>query len=98
MCEGWGAGQGEGSGCEGMGCREWSQGDGGGQGMPHPDKLHEGVVDVGAAGQEEAAARAELVEEEELLILQQRGRYWGDPRGCEGSPQALAGLTFPIRR
>lgn len=66
--------------------------------MPHPDKLHEGVVDVGTAGQEEAAARAELVEEEELLILQQGGRYWGDPRGCEGPPRTLAGLTFPIRR
>lgn len=48
-----------------------------GQGKPHPDELHEGVVDVGAAGQEEAAAGAELVEEEELLVLQRGGRYQG---------------------
>lgn len=42
-------------------------------GWPHPDKFHEGVVDVGTAGQEEAAAGAELVEEEKLLLLRWRG-------------------------
>lgn len=40
---------------------------------PYPDEVDEGVVDVGAAGQEEAAAGAELVEEEELLLLRGRG-------------------------
>lgn len=36
---------------------------------PYPDKVNEGVVDVGTTGQEEAAAGAELVEEEKLLLL-----------------------------
>ena len=33
------------------------------------DELNQGVVDVGSLGKEEAAARAELVEEEQLLLL-----------------------------
>ena len=37
---------------------------------PYPDELHELVVDAGAVWQEEAAAGAELVEEEEILLLQ----------------------------
>lgn len=74
----------------------------GAQGKPHPDKLHQGVVDVGAAGQEEAAAGAELVEEEELLVLQQGGRHWGIPAAVR-DPQPRAGqgraaLTLPMRR
>ena len=36
---------------------------------PYPDEVNEGVVDVGATGEEEAAARAERVEEEEFLFL-----------------------------
>lgn len=36
---------------------------------PYPDQVNEGVVDVGATGEEEAAAGAERVEEEEFLFL-----------------------------
>ena len=36
---------------------------------PDLDELHEGVVDARAVGQEEARARAQLVEEEQLLLL-----------------------------
>lgn len=36
---------------------------------PYPDEVDEGVVDVGTTGQEEAAARAECMEEEEFLFL-----------------------------
>lgn len=35
----------------------------------YSDELCEGVVDVSSAWQEEAAARAEIMEEEQLLIL-----------------------------
>lgn len=34
----------------------------------YPDKGHQGVVDPGTVGEEEAAAGAQLVEEEELLV------------------------------
>lgn len=36
-----------------------------------PDEVHERVVDVSPFGQEEAAAWAEFVEEEELLVTPQ---------------------------
>lgn len=76
---------------------------------PYPDEVDEGVVDVGAAGQEEAAAGAELVEEEELLLL--RGGRGGEnvtagdagvrtPK-IQGSFPGLKicqGLTRPMRR
>lgn len=54
---------------------------------PYPDEVDEGVVDVGAAGQEEAAAGAELVEEEELLLL----RGWGRENVTAGD----AGIRSP---
>ena len=36
---------------------------------PYPDEVNEGVVNVGTTGQEETAARAECVEEEQFLFL-----------------------------
>ncbi len=39
-----------------------------------PDELCEGVVDVGSAWHEETTARAEIMEEEQLLILWSRQR------------------------
>ena len=39
---------------------------------PDLDELDEGVVDAGAVGQEKARARAQLVEEEQLLLLPAR--------------------------
>lgn len=53
-------GGGDGDTPRGMGTGLWG---------PYPDKVNEGVVDVGTTGQEEAAAGAELVEEEKLLLL-----------------------------
>lgn len=80
---------------------------------PYPDEVDEGVVDVGAAGQEEAAAGAELVEEEELLLLR-GGLGKTSPRGDAGirapknpglfffsraqNPGFCQGLTRPMRR
>lgn len=36
---------------------------------PYPDELCQGVVDVRSSGQEETTAGAQLVEEEQLLVL-----------------------------
>jgi hypothetical protein len=39
------------------------------------DELDQRVVDVGTARKEETAARAKLMEEEQLLILERRERW-----------------------
>lgn len=41
---------------------------------PYPDELGQGVVDEGSAGQEEAAAGAQVMEEEQLLVLEKETR------------------------
>lgn len=46
---------------------------------PYPDELCQGVVDEGSAGQKEAAARAQLMEEEQLLVLQKEIRLLSTP-------------------
>lgn len=38
-------------------------------GSTYADEIHQGVIDEGSPGKEEAAARTQVVEEEKLLVL-----------------------------
>lgn len=53
--------------------------------LKHLDEVHEGVVDAGTVGQEEATAGTQVVEEEKFLFL------------CTSEPQILP-KTLPIFR
>lgn len=43
----------------------------------YSNELNQGVVDEGSFGQEEAAARTEVVEEEQVLLLKEGNRFVG---------------------
>ena len=38
----------------------------------YPDEVHQGVVYMGSSGEEETAARAQFMEEKQLLVLQRK--------------------------
>lgn len=79
----------------------WSAGN---NSTSYPDELCESVVDVGTAWHEEAAARAQIVEEEQLLILWHQHMRRNDQQ-VRPAAKSLTPLTicqhlawFPVRK
>lgn len=48
---------------------------------PYPDEFCEGVVDVRSSGHKETTAGAQIMEEEQLLILEKEARLLSLPGG-----------------
>lgn len=66
--------------------------------LPYPDELCQGVVDVRSSGHKEATAGAQIVEEEQLLVLGKKTKLLSTRWENESLEASVCRVTTECRR